>query len=277
MTYLELVIDFRQKYPWNDIAVTLFAELNFDGFDLSNNVFKAYIDQDKIDKNQVERVLDDLLKQTRFDYKVNRIEQKNWNEVWESSFSPVSIENKLHILAPFHNHENLEGIKIFIEPKMSFGTGHHPTTYLMCKRILKIDLNSKTLLDMGSGTGILSILAEYYNAKEIVSVEIDPGAFENLKENISKNRSKRITCLNGSFEIVQKQKFDVILANINKNVLLENFSNFDLNSNVGTELVLSGFLLSDKNQLIAMAEQYKFSKTYEDSMDEWLLLSFQKN
>ena len=198
MTYLEIYLNFQQKQPWTDIAIAQLAELNFEGFDTTNNILKAYISKNQYEENKVQLIMKDLKQKTNLEYSIQSIKNENWNEVWESSFEPVVVENKLHILAPFHEIPPNADTIVRIEPKMSFGTGHHPTTYLMCKYILNNTLTNKRVLDMGSGTGVLSILCEKFSSSQIVAIEIEKGAFENLKENIRLNHCRKIKAVCGS-------------------------------------------------------------------------------
>lgn len=284
MNYLEIIIDFTEKEPWNEIAVSEFSNLSFTGFDLSGNVFRAYVNEAENQHEEVLKLIEKFKRKTSLKYELNVLEHKNWNEVWESSFEPISIRDEFFILAPFHEKPK-EGEKyILIEPKMSFGTGHHQTTFMISKYLLDeyannphtVNKKKGPILDMGAGTGVLSIIAEKFKFESIIAIENEKGSFDNLEENVKLNNCKNIQPIFGSFSAIPRKKYSLILANINKSTLLHNFSHFKENAQIGTKLVLSGFLNSDAKEMIECAAKFGFELDSKESKDEWLMLVFKR-
>jgi ribosomal protein L11 methyltransferase len=186
--------------------------------------------------------------------------EKNWNELWEKSYEPVIIDSICLIRASFHKDTPECKYEIIIEPKMSFGTGHHETTALMVKEMLEICFKGKKVLDMGCGTGILSILASMQGAAHITAIDINDWAYNNTIENIEKNGIKNIRAYKGDVNLISNKKFDIILANIQLNVILSDIKYYHLSLTAGGLLVISGFLKSD---LIKIKKQcFKYSLKY---------------
>ena len=278
MSYIEvsfLPIPFE---PWNEIIVADLSELPFESFMEEKSYLKAYIKKENFKASDLQKCVSKWIKNVdlNLQFEVAEIAKQNWNQVWEEQFEPISINNNLHLLAPFHVKENYEGLIIEIEPKMSFGTGHHQTTFLMCEEISKLSLKNKHVLDMGSGTGVLAILAEKHGAKDILAVDIEPWAVENCAENTKRNKCKNVRSINGDIDAIEKNKFDVIFANINKNVLLTHLPTYSKCLNHSGILLLSGFFQTDINELILAAKNQNLIITSSNNKDGWALLSFNK-
>ena len=215
--------------------------------------------------------------------KTKEIEHQNWNELWESNFSPVFIGTSVLIKAPFHIGLDLKKFDFVIEinPKMAFGTGHHPTTRLMIEELLKYDLFEKNILDMGCGTGILSVLASKMGAKKTIGIEIDPYAASNAQEIIENNNvSNNVKIFSGGTECILPEgnaynRYNYILANINRNVLIEDLEYYASNSFAGTKLLLSGFYQSDVEQIIKRAKDCGYFLLHQSSNDAWIHLSLE--
>lgn len=275
MDYIELTIDIKPKKPWTEILIGELAELGFESFTEENNKLQAYIPSEKFNKNKVQTFLSEYSKNDLdLDFEQKLIPAQNWNESWESDFEPVKIENKLLIRAPFHDAE--EGFEevIEIQPQMSFGTGHHQTTYLLSKVLFDLDLADKTILDVGTGTGILGILASKKGAKSIIGTDIEPGACENAIENIERNDIKNFSILEGDLDVVPNEKYDGIIANINKNVLKKHLKGYADRSKDGTILLLSGFFETDVPELIEFAESFNFKHDKTHLNESWAVIQF---
>lgn len=278
MDYIELEFELEPFTPWNEVLVALLSEIDFESFQEIDSKLMAYIQKDLFNPEALNVVLTDLAEhpEFRFQYKTNAIEQQNWNAVWESQFDPVFVDDLLQIVAPFHNLKAFPGQTIVIEPKMSFGTGHHQTTFLMCKEMFDLDLNDKKVLDMGSGTGVLAILAEKLGAREIHAFDIEPWSVENCDDNSTKNECKKVKSFHGDIDKVEGV-FDVIVANINKNVLKNHMEYYSKMLMTSGTLLLSGFFQSDSDELKNFAEKYNLSFIHAKDKDGWAMLKFKKN
>lgn len=179
-----------------------------------------------------------------FEYAVKEIEQVNWNQEWEKHFDPIEVDGRCSVRAPFHKKPDTE-YDIIIEPKMSFGTGHHETTHMMIKHLLKLDLANKKTLDMGCGTGVLAILAEKRGALPIDAIDIDHWCYLNSKENVERNGCKYITVKEGDAALLQDQTYNLVIANINRNILLQDIPTYALCLENEGILLLSGFYTED--------------------------------
>ena len=277
MNYLEVEFKLTPFIPWNEVFVAYLSEIDFESFQEATPVLRAYISENQYDNSRFERLISELKlnQDLNFSFQINEIPQQNWNAVWESQFEPVTIENKLQILAPFHKKSEFSGHTILIEPKMSFGTGHHQTTYLMCKSMFDLDLSEKAVLDMGSGTGVLAILAEKLGATQVKAYDIEPWSVENCDDNAKKNACLKITSLLGDIDQVEGN-FDVILANINKNVLKNQIPFYSKLIRSKGKLLLSGFFVSDEDELKNCAKEYGFDFQSSENREGWSMLLFNK-
>lgn len=205
---------------------------------------------------------------------VKEIADQNWNAEWEKNFEPILVDDKCAVRAPFHNPVTGFAMEIVIEPKMSFGTGHHATTWLMMRALFDLDLKGKKLLDMGSGTGVLAILAEKLGAASCDAIDIDEWAYENALENMQRNGCRRVHCALGGADLLGEKKYDVILANINRNILTRDAAHYLNVLNNGGLILLSGFYTHDVPLV-----QDAFPGTTgvrQDSRDEWAMLMLRK-
>ena len=277
MNYIEVEFKLTPFNPWNEVFVAYLSELEFESFQEENPILRAYIQEDKFETSKFDRLLKEFRLNEGFNFtnQLNVIPQQNWNAVWEAQFESVKIEDKLQILAPFHERDEFSGYTITIEPKMSFGTGHHQTTYLMCQKMFGIDLNEKEVLDMGSGTGVLAILAEKLGARKIQAYDIEPWSVENCEENAKKNHCSKIMSFLGDIDRVDSN-YDIILANINKNVLKNQIPYYSKLIRSGGKLLLSGFFVSDENELKVFAEENSFKYETSENREGWSMLQFNK-
>lgn len=277
MDYVEVTFNLFPRQPWADILIAQLADIGFDSFEETDSGFKAYIEGSGFDENELKDVIPEILKKEgKYTYKVKTINDENWNQVWESNFEPVLIDDKCYIRAPFHESNPDVAYEIIIEPKMSFGTGHHETTSLMVKWLFEIDLKGKTALDMGCGTGVLAILASKLGASKITAIDNYIYAYENTIENVERNFCKNINTVLGDASALGKEKFDVIIANITKNVLLDDMEKYDSVLNKGGVILFSGFFDDDKNQIEAKASDLGLAYKGIKNEKEWASLCFIK-
>ena len=278
MNYYELQIHIGNFDTWHDICVAYLAELDYESFVEESPFLKAYIQEHQFDGQALQNMLKQMQEMgadiQTFDLAL--LPQQNWNATWEAQFEPVFIGEQLRIVAPFHALPAFAGIEIVILPKMSFGTGHHQTTHLICQHMLSMDLKGKNVLDMGAGTGVLAILAEKLGAKHIFAVEIEAWSAENILENAALNKSQKITAIHGGAESIPKQNFEVILANINKNVLLEQLPNYSQVISANGLLVLSGFFVTDAPDLVAAAAVLGFEPIKTAELENWAVVLLKK-
>lgn len=278
MNYYELQIHIGNFDTWHDICVAYLAELDYESFVEESPLLKAYIQELQFDGEALQNVMKQMQEMgadiQTFDLML--LPQQNWNATWEAQFEPVFIGEKLRIVAPFHELPPFAGIEIVILPKMSFGTGHHQTTHLICQHMLSMDLKGKYVLDMGAGTGVLAILAEKLGAEHICAVEIEAWSAENILENAALNKSQKITAIHGGAESIPKQNFEVILANINKNILLEQLPNYSQALGPDGLLVLSGFFVTDAPDLVAASAAFGFEQIKTAELQNWAVVLLKK-
>lgn len=249
------------------------AEANFDTFLENENGFEAYVEEDRYDKSLVETIRQKYSGTAPLEFSFSRIEKRNWNEEWEKSYTPIVVDNQCLIRADFHQPDKQYPYEVVITPKMSFGTGHHQTTYLMVKNMLGIDHKDRRVMDAGCGTAILSILASKLGAREIEAFDIDDWSVENGNENTAINHCSNVRIQQGKISDVDLSgKFDIILANINKNVLLDELPVYASFLNPDGLLLLSGFLNLDVPDLIKAAKEVNLTEMKTDTKDTWASL-----
>ena len=249
--YLGYTFTITPIEPAREILIAQLGDAGFESFVETATGCIAYIQKQEAfpdGKVQFEKLLKDIQilrsKEFTFEYSAQEIEQVNWNQEWEKHFDPIEVEGRCSVRAPFHAKPETE-YDIIIEPKMSFGTGHHETTYMMIKHLLKLDLTAKKTLDMGCGTGVLAILAEKRGAFPIDAIDIDNWCYLNSKENAARNGCTHITIKEGDAALLRDQKYDLIIANINRNILLQDIPIYaQCLENEGI-LLLSGFYTED--------------------------------
>jgi ribosomal protein L11 methyltransferase len=256
----------------------LIAELGFSGFESFVETPEgviAYIQE----VDHFDAILDDIQilnsKKFNISFEFEPIAQTNWNAEWEKNFNPIIVEDRCAIRAPFHEAFNVE-YDIVIEPKMSFGTGHHETTYMMIQHILATDFTNKSVLDMGCGTGLLAILAEKKGATAIEAIDIDNWCYLNSLENVTRNGCKHITVLEGDASLLSGKQYDIIIANINRNILLTDLSTYVTCLNEKGSLFLSGFYDSDCELIETTCNQLNLKLENTLMRNHWVALKFVK-
>lgn len=272
MDYIELKFKVEPLEVGRDILVAQLAEIEFESFVDLEDGFLAYIQKECFNSELIEELA--ILKNIDFkiDYQINYIEDQNWNETWEENFEPIDVEGQCYIRAPFHKKQLGFKYDIVIDPKMSFGTGHHETTYLMVKRLLNIPLDDKKVLDMGCGTAVLAILAKKKGASYVEAIDIDEWAYNNSIENIRNNNCEEIIVKKGGADLLGDNNFDIILANINRNILLNDIKSYVNCLNKGGDLLLSGFFKTDVDILMQEASKNKLTLAFTESKNDWTLL-----
>jgi ribosomal protein L11 methyltransferase len=260
--------------PGSDILIAVLGELPFETFLTTEKGFDAYI-------KEVDFTSDLLSDLPTFDfnysYTFEIIQQQNWNEAWESNFNPVVVEDKCVIRASFHQAPENDVMDIIIDPKMSFGTGHHDTTWLMARELFLLDLKNKSVLDMGCGTGVLAIIAKKLGANIVTGIDIDDWSIENSNENAKANNCSDIVFEKGNASLLVEKKFDLIFANINRNVLLKDLPTYYNSLNENGIILLSGFFENDLNELNQKATALNFSFDKKETRNNWCLLKYFKN
>ncbi len=276
MNYIELSIISR-KQSYNDIIIAELSNAGFESFSEDKNQIFAYIPVNEFDKFIFEnlRILHD--KKFVEDSSTTEIIEKNWNEVWESNFEPILINNKCSVRAPFHKKPDDVEYDIIIEPKMSFGTGHHETTAMMITLLLESELKGKKVLDMGCGTAVLAILSEKSGADEVIAIDNDEWAYNNSVENIEKNNSQIIKVMLGDVGLLEyTDYFELIIANINRNVLLNDIPYYSKCLKKGATLLMSGFYTEDIEIINKKASQFKLELKRYIQNNNWAATVFQK-
>lgn len=274
MDYIQYTFTVTPTEPGSDILISILADLGFESFTQSDNGFEGYIQLNLDDEQKIKEL---HFEDFKFSYSKKEIPKTNWNEEWEKSFNPVFVDDLVSIRAHFHPKSTTTKQDIVITPKMSFGTGHHDTTWLMCKTLFGMDLKNKQVLDMGCGTGVLAILAKKLGATKIIGIDIDDWSIENSVENASINNCVGIEFKKGDAALLPKtETFDVVIANINKNVLKQDLPVYYTCLKKGGYLLLSGFFTADVEELKQLAISLGFLFTVSYSKNEWAVIVLQK-
>jgi ribosomal protein L11 methyltransferase len=262
----------------SEMIIAELADAGFDTFMENDEGFEGYADEDKFDKQAVKGIYEKYNRLQPITFTFDKIEKKNWNEEWEKSYEPIIVDDRCLIRAHFHQIEKRYPYEIVITPKMSFGTGHHQTTYLMVKAQMDIDHQNKRVMDAGCGTAILSIMASKLGAYQVEAFDIDEWSVVNGNENISINGCENIQIQQGKIDEVNLHgKFDIILANINKNVLMAEMHAYASYLFTGGLLLLSGFFTRDIDDLMAEASKYKLQEVKRDERENWASLLLRLN
>lgn len=281
MNYLEFTFNIAPYEEINrDILTALLGEIGFDSFVDYETHLLAYIPQSLFNKENLDLCITNFpIKDVKIEYTTTQVEDKNWNEEWEKNyFQPLIIDDRCIIHSTFHTEVPQKEFNIIINPQMSFGTGHHETTSLMMQTILEEDLNDKTILDMGCGTAILSILAKMKGAKHITAIDIDAWCIKNATENITLNKLSDINVLLGDAGFLQgiNSSFDIIFANINRNILLADMKIYASKMNTNGILMMSGFYEADASLLREEATKLNLKEIGNKTKNNWMMLKFQK-
>ncbi len=274
MDYIELDCQVQPPEPWAEILIAGLADMGFESFAEYPEGFRAYIMASDYDPEAVRLFMTEWEGRgpEKLSHHTRIMGGQNWNAVWESRFEPVLIRDACLIRAPFH--ETVPGVMydIVIEPKMSFGTGHHETTSLAVELMLEMDLEGRAVLDMGCGTGVLGILAAKMGAHRVTAIDNYVYAYENTIENAERNGLKQIRVLHGDASLLGDETFEVIIANITRNVLLDDMRHYVKVLQPGGVLMLSGFLSFDKDAIFAEASRLGLDPDAERKLGDWVAL-----
>ena len=273
MNYVEVSFLLDPILPAREVLMAELAELGFESFVESEEGLTAYIQQPDWNEGLLEGLMTSSIPDLKISWEVKTIEATNWNAEWEKSFDPISVDGACLIRAPFHEIQGDYKFVITIEPKMSFGTGHHATTHLIISEMLQMEWEGLDVLDMGSGTAVLAILAEKKGARDIDAIDIDEWAFENAEENAKRNDCSKIHCLLGGAELLGDKKYDIILANINRNILLRDMHLYRAVLKDGGKILFSGFYEQDVIELEKVATPLGLKIQNKRLRNEWCMLS----
>ena len=272
--YLEFNFKIEPLQPWNEILMAELIEIGFDSFTEEHDGILAYIQKETFKEEELKEV--HLLQnpEIKISYTFQEMPNINWNEEWEKNFSPINVEDKVSIRAEFHGNQNLPH-EIIIQPKMSFGTGHHATTYLMIQQMLDMNFENKTVLDMGCGTSVLAIFAKQQGAGKTVAIDIDEWSVENSIENAARN-SVELEISQGTAENLGSENFDIILANINRNILISDIPTYVSVLNSGGQLLLSGLCFFDVDDILEVCTAQNLTLKKKLQREEWVSLLLKK-
>jgi ribosomal protein L11 methyltransferase len=260
MNTIQLAIEANEEQQ--EILIGDLSELNAEGFEQTPGVLLAYFNEHNFKSYEVNQVL------ASYSVTTNVLGEKNWNEVWESNFQPVVVDGFCTIRAEFHEPIKDVEHEIVITPKMSFGTGHHATTNMMVRQMQDINFREKNVFDFGTGTGILAILAEKLGADTITAIDVDTWSIENAKENLLRNDCTKVSVHLSSQ--IPADKFDVVLANINRNVLLQYLPQLKTCVKGGGFLLISGILCSDEKDIVQAFQEQGLQLIKQSERHNWL-------
>jgi ribosomal protein L11 methyltransferase len=271
-----LVFTITCSPPYDEILIAELANIGFESFMETATGIEAYVMEGEFDQESFQEVWQKY-KAFGISYDKGYVKKVNWNEEWEKNYSPIAVEGQVYVRASFHPPKGGVKHEIVINPKMSFGTGHHATTYLMMQLLLGQEVKDKSVLDLGSGTGILAILAAKMGAAHVQALDIDEWCVENGNENFLENKVAVVMEKGSVREVKPEGPFDLILANINKNVLLNELSQYAGILNPGGKLLISGFYQQDASDLTLLAEKLGLAKEKEYQKEQWVAVQFQKS
>ncbi|MDA9018003.1 50S ribosomal protein L11 methyltransferase [bacterium] len=273
--YIEYHFTMFPLQPTSEILVAQLGELGFESFTETETGLKAYIQKKELNPSLIDDI--QALNSLEFEisYKVVEIPQVNWNAEWEKNFNPIEVNGECALRAPFHPPFNVK-YEIIIEPKMSFGTGHHETTFMMLQFILENDFKEKSVIDMGCGTAVLAILSEMKGAAKIDAVDIDEWCYENSIENIERNICKNISVYKGDASFFKEKKYEVIIANINRNILLQDMEIYFNGLEDNGTLYLSGFYKEDLELISETCNNLGLTFVENKVRNNWIAAKFRK-
>ena len=273
--YIEYKFTITPIEPATEILIAELGNVGFESFVENDKGLIAYIQKENWNEALLEGIF--ILNSDEFSiaYTQHEVSQTNWNAAWEENFEAIEVDNMVSIRAPFHENPNLK-YAIVIEPKMSFGTGHHETTHMMVQHLLQLELENKKVLDMGCGTGILAIFAEMRGAKPTDAIDIDNWCYLNSIENVARNNCEHISVFEGDSTLLTDKKYDVIIANINRNILLMDMEIYTNCLNEKGVLLLSGFYKEDIPMIDAAVSKYQLKLETTLERNNWVALKYNK-
>ncbi|RZK61695.1 MAG: 50S ribosomal protein L11 methyltransferase [Pedobacter sp.] len=278
MQYVKAIFKFENIEDFQqDLLISDLADLGFDTFEDSENGFIAFIVKDNFNEQALKDLLAHYTDDFATNYTLEDVADENWNAEWEKNFNPLIIDDVCYVRATFHEPQPSYPYEIVIDPKMSFGTGHHQTTSMMMQYILAADLKDKTVLDMGCGTAILAILAAKLGAKNLVAIDYDNVCYESTIENAALNNISNLKALCGSKEVIPNEEYDVVFANINRNILLNQIHRYAEVLKSGGKIFFSGFYLDpDLGMITAECAKYGIQYLNHKTNGDWVAAQFEK-
>jgi len=278
MNYIQISLPLPDMEEQAEILVALLSAIGYESFEEQTTHLIAFIPEDEFSKEAITEIAFVQSCDIKGELKVELLPDKNWNEVWESNYPSVVIDDKCYVRAPFHDPKPDMDYEIVIKPKMAFGTAHHETTAMMLEFILNNNIKDCKVLDMGCGSGVLAILASMKGANSVVAIDIDKWSYENTLENSEVNNIDNIEAQQGGAEIIIKwNDFDIIFANINKNILLRDMKYYSESLVEGGCIYFSGFYKDDLNDIEAEAEKYGMNLIENLEKNNWVAAKFIKN
>ncbi len=277
MEYIEVDIRLKEVNPYSEILIARLNEIEFESFYEYDYGLKGYVQTQLLDKDKLKNIISEISEQTELSFTLHKLKQKNWNAHWESNYLPVSINDNCVIRADFHNAISDVKYEIIITPKMSFGTGHHQTTSLVMNKMFDLEFKGRSVLDVGCGTGILSVLASKLGAIDIVGLDIDNWAFENAQENATLNNISDIHFVYGNISSVINRKYDIILANINRNTILNDLTFYSEAMYDYSDIILSGFLEKDVSVILKESAKFGLELVVSKNKEKWQMLHLRRS
>ncbi len=278
MQYIQVTFKFKKIAEYQqDLLINDLADIGFNTFEDTSGGFSAFIDKETYQQSSLKALLSSYDEDLEYEYEITEIAGENWNETWEKNFEPLIISDQSYVRATFHEAQPQYPFEIVIDPKMAFGTGHHQTTTMMMEYILSSDFTGKSVLDMGCGTGILAFLAAKKGAARLTAIDYDQVCFDSTVENADLNQVHNIEIICGGKEAIPQQAFDMILANINRNILLDQIDEYARVLKTKGVIVFSGFYESpDLDMIKAACKAVNIEYLDHKKNDEWVAARFQK-
>ncbi len=277
MEYIEVDIRLKEVNTYSEILIARLNEIEFESFYEYDYGLKGYVQSQLLDKDKLKNILSEISEQTELSFTLHKLKQKNWNAHWETNYQPVFINENCVIRADFHNAISDVKYEIIITPKMSFGTGHHQTTSLVMNKMFDLEFKGKSVLDVGCGTGILSVLASKLGAIDVVGLDIDNWAFENAQENATLNNISDIHFVYGNISSVINRKYDIILANINRNTILNDLTFYSEAMYDYSDIILSGFLEKDVSVILKESAKFGLELVVSKNKEKWQMLHLRRS
>lgn len=278
MNYTELNLQLNPLDLFAEMLTYQLGEVGFEMFEDTPQGFKAYIQTANFNKDAVLEIVEGIKElNCEVSYTIQDIPWQNWNAEWEKNYQPEIIGNKIYVRAEFHEANPSYPHEIIVQPRMAFGTGHHPTTSQVMEAMLDIDFKNKSLLDMGCGTGILAILGMQLGASSAYAIDNDPNSVDNSIENAKRNGYPQIEVGLGSSELLEGKSYDIILANINRNIILNDLDKYAASLNAGGLLITSGYYTSDLSVIKNKAAEYHLDYLQHTSQNDWCCATFKKH
>ncbi|HAG16398.1 MAG TPA: 50S ribosomal protein L11 methyltransferase [Bacteroidales bacterium] len=276
MNYIEISFSIEPQTPFQDMLISELAEIGFESFEETETELLAYIQEPLFDEKELSNLNSLNNKLVTINYSVKQIPAQNWNALWESNYDSVTIDNRCYIRAPFHPSMPEMEFEILIEPQMSFGTAHHETTANMISYLLEEEVSGKSFLDMGCGTAVLAILAHKKGASPVCAIDNDEWAYKNSIDNIAKNNTNDIQVFLGDAVLIEHKTFEIIFANINKNILLADIEYYTQSLSKNGLLFMSGFYKHDLKDIQSKSELLGLKFISYKEKNSWVAAKFKK-